>query len=88
MNSLCSLKDKYPNWNFEADLNGLDFKTAVSKEAVGSKALINASYQGYFSTASDSYNYLTDKFVVKEGSNWYAANSDVVAYYMDLNFDH
>lgn len=80
---LCGLKKVHPNWNFEANVNGLDFATAVSKEAVGSKSLINVNYQGYFSTAVDSYNYLTDTFIVKEGSNWYSANSDVVAYYMD-----
>lgn len=80
---LCSLKAKYPNWNFVADINGLDFATAVSKEAVGKKSLININAQGYYSTASDSYDWLNDKFVVMEGSNWYAANSDVVAYYMD-----
>jgi len=81
--SLCDLKKKYPNWTFEADVNGLDFNTAVSKEAVGKKSLIQSSYQGYLSISSDSYNYLTDKFVVKEGSNWYSASEEVVAYYMD-----
>lgn len=80
---LCGLKSKYPNWTFEADVNGLDFATAVSKEAVGKKSLIQTSYQGYLSTSSDSYDFLTDKFVVKEGSNWYSASEDVVAYYMD-----
>ena len=30
--SLCGLKSLHPNWNFEADVNGLDFATAVSKE--------------------------------------------------------
>lgn len=80
---LCLLKRKYPNWSFEADINGLDFSEAVSKEAVGKKSLIQSSYQGYLSTSSDSYDYLTDKFVVKEGTNWYSASEAVVAYYMD-----
>ncbi|MBE6148384.1 MAG: hypothetical protein E7167_02690 [Firmicutes bacterium] len=80
---LCGLKSRYPNWTFEADINGLDFATAVSKEAVGKKSLIQTSSQGYLSTSSDSYDYLTDKFIVKEGSNWYSASEAVVAYYMD-----
>lgn len=81
--SLCGLKNRYPNWDFEADLNGLDFATAVSKEAVGKKSLIQTTNQGYLSTSTDSYDFLTDKFVVKEGSNWYSASEAVVAYYMD-----
>ncbi|MBE6155636.1 MAG: hypothetical protein E7164_02630 [Firmicutes bacterium] len=81
--ALCGLKSKYPNWTFEADVNGLDFATAVSKEAVGKKSLIQTSNQGYLSTSTDSYDYLSDLFVVKEGSNWYSANEEVVAYYMD-----
>lgn len=80
---LCELKDKHPNWIFEADVNGLDFNTVVSKEAVGKKSLIQTNNQGYLSTSSDSYDYLTDKFVVKEGSNWYSAADGVVAYYLD-----
>ena len=80
---LCALQKDYPDWEFTPDMNHLDFATAVSKEAVGKKALIESSYQGYLSTDADSYNYLTDKFVVKEGSTWYSANSAVVAYYMD-----
>ncbi|MBQ6840678.1 MAG: SH3 domain-containing protein [Bacilli bacterium] len=80
---LCALKSQYPNWSFEADVNGLDFAVAVSKEAVGKKSLIQTSYQGYLSTTTDSYDYLTDTFVVKEGKNWYSASPDVVAYYLD-----
>ena len=80
---LCNLKNKYPSWNFLADVNGLEFSTAVSKEAVGKKSLIQTSNEGYLSTSSDAYNFLTDTFTVKEGSNWYSASSEVVAYYMD-----
>ena len=83
MPGLCTLKTKYPNWNFIADKNGLDFNTAISKESVTGKSLIQTSYEGYLSTASDSYDYAKDSFIVKEGKNWYAASSDVVAYYLD-----
>ena len=81
--SLCDLKSKHSNWTFVPDVNGIDFNTAVSKQAVGKKSLIQTTYQGYLSTSEDSYNYLTDEFVVKEGSNWYSASEDVVAYYLD-----
>lgn len=81
--SLCSLKEKHSNWIFEADKTGLPFATAIEKESVVGKSLIQSSNQGYFSTESSSYDYLTDTFTVKEGKDWYAANSDVVAYYLD-----
>lgn len=82
-NGLCALKEKYPNWTFEADKTNLPFDVAVEKESVVGKSLIQSSYQGYFSTESSSYDYLTDTFTVKEGKDWYAANSEVVAYYFD-----
>ena len=80
---LCNLKNRFPNWNFVADKTNLDFPTAVSKESVGKMSLIQTPNEGFLSTSSDSYDYLTDTFVVKEGSNWYSANQAVVAYYMD-----
>ncbi len=80
---LCNLKNKYPNWTFKADKTNLDYPTAVSKESVGKMSLIQTPNEGFLSTSTDSYDYLTDTFVVKEGSNWYSANEKVVAYYMD-----
>lgn len=80
---LCQLKTAYPNWSFEADKNGLDFMTAVSKESVVGKSLIQSTSEGYLSTSEGSYDYLTDTFTVKEGKNWYAASDKVVAYYLD-----
>ncbi|MBR4231014.1 MAG: SH3 domain-containing protein [Bacilli bacterium] len=80
---LCNLKNRFPNWNFVADKTNLDFPTAVSKESVGKMSLIQTPNEGFLSTSSDSYDYLTDTFIVKEGSNWYSANQAVVAYYMD-----
>ena len=80
---LCNLKAKHPTWKFLADTTNLDFPTAVSKESVGKKSLIQTKNEGYLSTAEGSYDYLTDKFTVKEGSNWYSASPEAVAYYMD-----
>lgn len=82
-NGLCSLKEKHPNWTFNADITGLPFDVATSKESIIGKSFIQSNYQGYFSTESGSYDYLTDTFKVMEGSNWYAASKKVVAYYMD-----
>ena len=53
------------------------------KESTGNRSFIQTSYQGYLSVSPTDYDFLTDTFVVKEGSNWYAAHPDVVAYYLD-----
>lgn len=82
-NDLCYLKEKHPNWNFTADLTGLPFATVVEKESVIGTSFIQSNNEGYFNTDEGSYDYLTDTFKVMEGSNWYAASSEVVAYYLD-----
>ena len=81
--SLSALHEKYPNWQFEAIDTGLLWSSAVIAESVLGKSLIQTSNPGYKSTAAGSYNYETDTFKVFEGSNWYAASNEVVAYYMD-----
>ena len=80
---LIKMHNDHPNWSFEAYNTNVDFNTAVTKESAVGVSLTNSKYQGYYSTAGGSYDYTTDKFYVKEGSSWYAANSKVVAYYMD-----
>lgn len=83
---LCSLKEKYPNWTFIPDFTGISFSVAVAKQATGNRSYIqsnNSGSQGYLATDYLSYDYLTDKFFVKEGSNWYNANEAIIAYYMD-----
>ena len=80
---LIKLHNDHPNWIFEAQQTDVDFNTAVTKESAVGVSLTNSKYQGYYSTAGGSYDYTTDTFHVKEGSSWYAANSKVIAYYMD-----
>lgn len=80
---LCFLKELYPNWVFEPDLNGIDFAKAVAEESVSGMSRIETSYDGYKSTASGDYDYATDTFYVKEGTDWFNASSGVVAYYLD-----
>ena len=80
---LCALKQEHPNWSFESDITGLDFPTSIAKESVVGKSLISVFEPGYLSLDVGSYDFLTDTFTVKEGSNWFAANSDVVGYYLD-----
>jgi beta-N-acetylglucosaminidase len=71
---------------------GLDWNTVISNESVVGRNVIQSNYPkggttlapfSYLSTASGAYDWSTDKYTVKDGTNWYSANSSVIAYYMD-----
>lgn len=84
---LAVLKTAHPNWIFKAvDLN-LDFNEAVKAEESLGRSLIQVTNTvndwGYLNTLSGSYNYYTDIYTPFDGSNWFAANYDTIAYYMD-----
>ncbi len=81
--ALTDIHNEHPSWEFVAVDTGLDFYGAVSVQSVVGKSLIQTSYEGYKSTSEGSYDYLTDSFKALEAGSWYAADSDVVAYYMD-----
>lgn len=89
---LISLHNKYPNWSFKVFSSNLDFNEMVTLEYDGlgrGWSLIEDTgryIDGYKSTDSWSYNYLTDVFSNNfsgGGTNWYAANKTTISYYMD-----
>ena len=84
---LSILKVAHPNWTFKAVNTGLDFNYAVTREnTLGNSLLeVTGSYNnvGYLNTWAGSYNYYNDTFKAYDGSTWYAANYDTIAYYMD-----
>ena len=79
---LAILKTAHPNWEFRAIKTNLEWKNVVDVESAIGTSLIQGP-EGYRSILGGSYNYYTDEFTVKEGSDWYAANSSVVSYYLD-----
>ncbi|MDO5155728.1 MAG: SH3 domain-containing protein [Eubacteriales bacterium] len=90
--SLRALHKDYPNWRFKQISTGLDWSAVISNESIVGRNVIQSNYPkgtaslapfSYLSTAAGAYKWNTDTYVVKDGSNWYAANSEVVAYYMD-----
>lgn len=90
--SLKALHNEYPNWKFVAVNTGLDWNTVIANESIVGRNVIQSNYPkggsslapfSYLSTASGAYDWSTDKYVVKDGSNWYSANSSVISYYMD-----
>ena len=84
---LSILKAAHPKWTFKAINTGIDFNYAVNREnTLGNSLLeVTGSYNnvGYLNTLPGSYNYYTDSFKAFDGSTWYAANYDTIAYYMD-----
>ncbi len=90
--SLRTLHNDYPNWKFVAVNTNLDWATVIANESVVGRNVIQSNYPrgastlapfSYLSTEAGAYDWSTDKYVVKDGSNWYSANSQVVSYYMD-----
>ena len=90
LDSLVSLHEKHPNWKFEVFEAKISFNNmaTIEYEKEGRSLFwdSNRSYDGYKSTESWSYNYLTDIFrndFSGGGVNWFAPSYNTVAYYLD-----
>ena len=90
--SLIKLHNTHPDWQFKLLKANINFNKMVSieyDEHSHGWSLIEDTgsyYDGYKSTDSWSYNYLTNVFnnnFTGGGIYWYAANKDVIAYYLD-----
>jgi len=74
--NLVMLKIKHPNWEFNAVNTGLDFDEAVSNEFVGDRCLIDINSPNGRLCIEPGYGPC-------DGNNWYKANKQTIAYYMD-----
>ena len=75
---------QYPQWKFEAVDTGLDWGTVITKESVNGVNLVPKSVDdARKSTAAGAYDWNTNTWTIYDGSNWVAANSGYIAYYMD-----
>lgn len=90
--SLTELHKAYPNWKFVAVKTNLDWNTVIQNESVVGRNVIQSNYPkgtaslapfSYLSTDSGAYNWATDKYTLKDGTNWYSADTKVIQYYMD-----
>ena len=79
---LTELHKKHPNWVFKVLNTGISFSAAAAMESKIGVSLLQGD-EGYRSTDSSVYNYYTNKWVAKDGTNWYAANQKAVEYYLD-----
>lgn len=80
-----ALHEKHPNWTFEPLLTGINFSDAVKAESALGVSLLQDGYafDGWKTTVSPAYDYGTDKWKSYDSGNWVAANSEVIAYFMD-----
>ncbi|MBR2615783.1 MAG: hypothetical protein IKC69_03815 [Clostridia bacterium] len=79
---LTALHALHPSWNFEAFETGLDWKIVQTNENTYGRSMINDGILSHYST-DKGYDWETDTYSVLEGSDWYQAHPNVVAYYMD-----
>lgn len=83
------LHELYPNWEFKAVQTGIDWNTLVSNEVNKTGQIKNlvygsSSYPHYnWRSTTVGYNYVTDKWSPYDGTTWYAASDELVAYYLD-----
>lgn len=85
IDSLVSLHEKHPNWQFRIFDTNLDWNTVISNESIKNRSLIYYTFgEGYRSLESYSYNWENDTFYRHPTEkNWWYASSDAVSYYMD-----
>ena len=72
---LCELQAKYPNWNFEPIMTGLDFNVVVTQESKCGKSYIETNDPNYMDT--------TCKSSYSSTSIWKPASYGAVKYYID-----
>lgn len=77
----------HPNWNFVFYDTGYNWNDLFLTTNVGQcytgRSLIQGSTLSYRSTADDCYNWREDKWIAHDGTSWYQANKETIAYYMD-----
>ena len=85
INYLVPLHNKYPSWEFVAFNTDLDWQAAVNGErSPHNKQLIQKTKNTadkYLCNCSKCYK--DGNYVVQEGSTWFSASEQAVAYYMD-----
>lgn len=78
----------HPNWKFVFLDTGYDwnslFSTGSNGQGYPGRSLIYYNYPlSYRSTASGNYDWRNDKWLAHDSNQWYQANTQTIAYYMD-----
>lgn len=86
---LRELHAKYPNWEFQAVQTGIDWNTLLANEVNKSGQIKNlvqgtSSYPHYnWRSTTVGYDYKNDRWSAYDGTTWFAASDELVAYYLD-----
>lgn len=93
--ALIQLHAAHPTWMFHPVNTGLDWNEVIANECCNGKNTIQSNCPkggaadaysvpfSYLSTAAGDYDWATDTYTLRDGSNWYEANEQVVSYYID-----
>lgn len=81
--SIRRLHNLYPNWTFVAYHTNLDWNEAVSQESRLGFSLVDGDDTSLRSKEEKAYDSSTGQYIPWDGNNWFCANSETVAYYMD-----
>ncbi len=86
---LRELHNKYPNWQFKAVHTGLEWSQVVAGEintSTSKKNLVQgtSSLPRYsWRSTTVGYDYKNDKWTPYDGTTWFAASDELIAYYLD-----
>ncbi len=93
--ALRELHEKYPEWEMVPVYTKLSWKRVIKNETkigrnnisstvpAGGEASSSSAPLSYLSTANGCYDWVKDKYTLRDGTTWYTAAKEVVEYYMD-----
>lgn len=81
--ALRELHAKYPHWQFAAKHTGLDWQQALNRQIASSNLVWYSQPEGYKDVGQDSYNFDGGYYYAKDGTTFFKASPQTVAYYMD-----
>ncbi len=80
------IKKLHPNWQIVVYDTGYEWSElfTVENQSYLQRSVVPSSYPvSYRSTASGCYDWATDRWIAQDAGNWYQANVQTIAYYMD-----
>ena len=87
---LKELHKKHPSWIFKAVKSKYSWTDALNQQDQSGTSLMNVNttyaqngYEGYLSTALADYDHINNRFIPHDGTYWFQANRQTIAYYMD-----
>ena len=87
---LKELHKKHPSWIFKAVKSKYSWVDALNQQDQSGTSLMNVNttyaqngYEGYLSTAFADYDHINNRFIPHDGTYWFQANRQTIAYYMD-----